>query len=503
MNNIDKIYQKEFLKRLLDNPYLAKEKEVFDQILGKPIWLVLDRADEKAVEIKKSSFVQCGFFKHSAREQVKCVKDLADALKKAQSTKQPQEFTCPVGGKGFCVPLVQGEKVYGFIELCNLKKPISRELLSLFTIFTEAVTKAVQRELELSRLYETIRPRAIALSTIHTVHRLISSTLDLDELLPRIARLSLQVLRAKRCSILLVEKNKKLLITRALVGGKNNGNKKSVVKFGVGLEGKAAKESHAILKHDRLVVPLVSEDVIGVISVQQKQSGNPFTIFDQEILSTLAEQAVIAIKNAQVYQELEKITLGSIKSLGAILDTKSPSTYTHSNLYVNLALALGKELNLSKEDLRILHYAVLLPEAGKIGIPEDILKKPSRLTGDEYRLIKKHPVKGVQIIEPLEVLKPAIPLFLHHHEKYDGTGYPDRLKGEEIPLGARIMMVTDAFEAMVCKRPYRKRMSLSKAIVEIKKYSGTQFDPKVVEAFLKVIKKNSIKNLSKNNDRLR
>lgn len=503
MNNLDKIYQKEFLKRLLNNPYLAKEKEAFDQILGKPIWLVLDRADEKAIGIRKSNFIQCGFFKHSRQKQNRCIRDLVVVLKKAKRSRQPQQFICPMGTKGFCIPLVQRERVYGFIELCNFKKPITPELLSLFSSFTEAIMKGIQRELELAKLYETIRPRAVALSTIHTVHRLISSTLDLDELLPRIARLSLQVLRAKRASILLLEKNKKFLVHQVVIDIKNKISKKENVKFGVGLEGKAAKESHAILKADRVVVPLVSEDVIGVISVRQKQNGSSFTIFDQEILCTLAEQAVIAIKNAQIYQELEKITLGSIKSLAAILEAKSPSTYTHTNLYVNLALAIGRALNLSKEELRILHYAVLLPEAGKISIPEDILKKPSRLTGDEYKLIKKHPLKGAEIIEPLEVLKPAIPLVLHHYEKFDGSGYPDGLKGEEIPLGARIIMMADAFEAMIGKRPYRKRMSIYSTIAEIKKNSGTQFDPKVVEAFLEVIKKIGIKNLSKGNDRLR
>lgn len=498
MNNIDKIYQKELLRRLLDNPYLAKEKEIFDQILGKPIWLILSRGDEKAIEAKKSNFLQCGLSKHSLPEQAQCIKALATVLKKAQRTKKPQQFTCPIGGKGFCLPLVPGDRVYGFIEICNLKKPITPELLSLFSAFTEAIIKEVQRELELAKLYETIRPRAIALSTIHTVHRLISSTLDLDELLPRIARLSLQVLRAKQCYIMLLEKNKKFLVPHAVVDLKNKNtiSNKGNIKVRVGLEGRAAAESHAILKPDKLAVPLVSEEVIGVISVYHKQNGRPFSIFDQEILSTLAEQAVIAIKNAQLYKQQEKITLGSIKSLAAILDTKSPSIYTHTNLFVNLVLGIGRELNLSKEDLHVLHYAALLPETGKIGIPEEILKKPSRLTGSEYRLIKKHPLKGAELIEPLEVLKPTIPFILHHHEKYDGTGYPDKLKAEQIPLGARIMAVADAFEAMVCKRPYRKRLLLSKAVLEIKKNSGTQFDPKVVEAFLKVIKKLGIKNLN-------
>ena len=128
-------------------------------------------------------------------------------------------------------------------------------------------------------------------------------------------------------------------------------------------------------------------------------------------------------------------------------------------------------------------------DAGKADIPAAILTKTTKLTDEEYDIIKKHPVKGAQILRPLQVLRPVIPIIMHHHEKYNGAGYPSRLKGEQIPLGARIMSVADAFEAMVYGRPYRQRRDIDSAIREIKKKSGTQFDPKIVEAFLRVIKK--------------
>ena len=117
------------------------------------------------------------------------------------------------------------------------------------------------------------------------------------------------------------------------------------------------------------------------------------------------------------------------------------------------------------------------------------MTKTTKLTEEEFDVIKKHPVKGEQILRSLQVLRPTIPIIMYHHEKYDGTGYPSRLKGRKIPLGARIMSVADAFEAMVYGRPYRQRMNIDSAIKEIKKQGGTQFDPKVVEALLKVIKK--------------
>jgi putative nucleotidyltransferase with HDIG domain len=146
-------------------------------------------------------------------------------------------------------------------------------------------------------------------------------------------------------------------------------------------------------------------------------------------------------------------------------------------------------MHLDEKEIESLKYASLLHDAGKADTPLEILTKTTKLTPKEYRIIKRHPVRGAQILRPLQILKPVISIILHHHEKYNGTGYPSRLKKGQIPLGARIMAVADAFEAMVYGRPYRERVDINSAIKEIKNKSGTQFDPKVVEACLKVVKK--------------
>jgi HD-GYP domain-containing protein (c-di-GMP phosphodiesterase class II) len=145
-------------------------------------------------------------------------------------------------------------------------------------------------------------------------------------------------------------------------------------------------------------------------------------------------------------------------------------------------------MHLDEKQIESLKYASLLHDAGKIDIPLEILTKSTKLTVREYNIIKKHPVMGAQILRPLQILKPVIPIIMHHHEKYNGMGYPSRLKKGQIPQGARIMAVADAFEAMVYGRPYRERKNIDSAVKEIKSKSGTQFDPRVVEAFLKVIK---------------
>jgi HD-GYP domain-containing protein (c-di-GMP phosphodiesterase class II) len=139
----------------------------------------------------------------------------------------------------------------------------------------------------------------------------------------------------------------------------------------------------------------------------------------------------------------------------------------------------------------------MLHGAEKVGIPEEILKKPTALSGKELKIVKEYPKKSVRMLSPLVRLKPAIAILLHHHEKFDGTGYPGRLKGERIPLGSRVMAVADSFVAMVSRRPYRSSTSIPETIREIKKHSSRQFDPQVIEAFLRLTKRKSFKKILK------
>jgi putative nucleotidyltransferase with HDIG domain len=201
------------------------------------------------------------------------------------------------------------------------------------------------------------------------------------------------------------------------------------------------------------------------------------------------EQAVVGLKNLQLYEEQQKIVLGSIKSLVTLLDMRVPQEYTHSPYFSRLVTAIAHQMHLDEKQIESLKFASMLHDAGKVDIPLKILTKTTKLTPKEFSIIKRHPLKGAQILRHLQILKPVIPIIMHHHEKYDGTGYPSRLKKGQIPAGARIMAVADAFEAMVYGRPYRERVDINLAIKEIKKKSGTQFDPKVVEAFLKVAKR--------------
>jgi HD-GYP domain-containing protein (c-di-GMP phosphodiesterase class II) len=440
-------YTQDFLRRFRENLNLKKQQQVFEHMLGKASWEILPAVGrEKAAE---------RFFEDGA-------------------------------GHGCLLPLKQGNQIYGYIVAHGFKYHVTDELMAVFTVFIETVMREVQKEMELTKLYDTIRPRAIALSTIHTVHRLMSSTLDLETLMPRIARLCLQVMRAQTCCILMLGKEKNKLNLKAAVKSDKDIKAKRLVPL-TGTKARVVKTAASVLRPKQILVPLIDEDVIGIIEIHDKLGGRPFTEFDKEILITFAEQAVIAIQNAQLYEEQERLTIGSIKALAAILDRRPRNLYTNWAAFTKLVEELAKEVDMSPQEIRILRYAALLHDAGKMMIPDEILMKPRSLTGKEYEIVKKHPIKGVQIIQPMDVLKPVVPIILYHHEKFDGTGYPEGLKGKQIPLGSRIMAVVDAFIAMVSKQAYRERISVQEALSEIKRYSGTQFDPNVVDAFVRVV----------------
>ncbi len=487
------IYQKELFDRLKKGIGLKKGEECFGCYIKPAVWWILEKPNPKLSDLQKVIADRCPYFKKSRHAgKAGCTNGILGVVKKASKEKGLVKFDCIDGLRGFVYPIVQGEKLYGYIGTCYSRKDVSPQILDIFSAFTDTIVRETQKELELSKLYETIRPRAIALSTVHTVHRLISSTLDLNELLPRIARLSLQIMRSNRCSIKLVDAKRKILLPKATVDLREKKVRLKKVKVGKWAPGKAVKYGRSVRGDDYLATPLIDEDVIGVITLYDKIDKKPFTAFDQEIMATLAEQAVIAIKNAQLYKEQERLTMGSIKSLAKVLDTRAPGTYVPRASFLKIALAMGQEMRLASDDLKSLEYAAILHDAGEIIVPDSVLAKPTKLTGKEYEMVKEHPAVGVEIIKHMKALKSAGPIILYHHENYDGSGYPKGLRRDHIPIGARIMAVVSAFEAMVTKRPYRIVKSVDEAIDEIKKNSGTQFDPKVVDVFLKVMTRKDI-----------
>jgi putative nucleotidyltransferase with HDIG domain len=190
---------------------------------------------------------------------------------------------------------------------------------------------------------------------------------------------------------------------------------------------------------------------------------------------------------SDTYEQLEKAYLESVEVLRYTVEAKDPYTRGHSDRVSEYSVLIGEKLGMSEEELRILRIGGLFHDIGKIGIPDAILLKESKLTDDEYSQIKNHPTIGAHILQNATIFKDMLPIVKHHHEKYDGTGYPGRLKGEDIPFMARIAAVADTFDAMTSKRSYRDPLSLDIVKAEIEKCSGSQFDPEIAKVFLDIL----------------
>ena len=187
------------------------------------------------------------------------------------------------------------------------------------------------------------------------------------------------------------------------------------------------------------------------------------------------------------YDKLEQAYMESIETLRFTVEAKDPYTRGHSDRVSEYSVLIGKKLGLSESDLKILKLGGLFHDIGKIGVPDSILLKESKLTDDEYSEIKNHPTIGAHILSNATIFRDILPIVKHHHERYDGNGYPGKLKGEDIPYLARIAAVADSFDAMTSKRTYRDSLPLDVVKSEIERCKGTQFDPAIADAFLDIL----------------
>ena len=411
--------------------------------------------------------------------------------------------SAPVVRSSLCFPIKSNEEVVGIISASNKisGEPFTARDLSLMETLAMQASIAIKN----ARLYQDLNRKILELNTLHDIGKSMSLVLDLEKLLEMIIEMTSRVMGGVRSSSLILfdEETGKLQVK--VYKGVQRNTPIEAISVGEGIAGKvfergeplminnfgvkgAGTESDNDTPRSSLCVPLkVKEKPIGVLSVSDKITGENFDENDLSMLVTLASQIAITLNNAQLYEDLEASYLSSVRALANSLDAKDAYTRGHSERVALYSMEIGKRMNLVPEMLKTLHIGALLHDIGKIGISEAILQKTSRLTDEEYQLIKTHPVRGAAIIEPAKFLKEKVPLIKYHHERFDGNGYPEGLKGEVIPLMARIVCVADSYDAMTSKRAYRDTMEKESAAQELLKCSGTQFDPKIVAAFLGVL----------------
>lgn len=230
---------------------------------------------------------------------------------------------------------------------------------------------------------------------------------------------------------------------------------------------------------DFLRKPFRSEDLL--ISIDHVNRKRELERQRREVMSML-ESAV-----REKTDELNQVYLSVLAALSRTVEKRDLGTYGHSMRVSTLSVLVAEALGLAAGETDVLRDASLLHDIGKIGISDSILAKPSRLTEDEFALIKSHPEKGVEILQPLKQFQALLPAILHHHERYDGSGYPAHLRGDAIPLMARIISVSDTYDAIVSNRPYRNAKCSESALAQLRDWSGRQFDPAIVDAFIGVV----------------
>ena len=242
-----------------------------------------------------------------------------------------------------------------------------------------------------------------------------------------------------------------------------------------------------------LCVPLVAGDILmGAICARDKRSGEKYLSGDAKLVGAMASQAAISISNAMLFADVKNLFLGTVRSLASAVDAKDPYTLGHSQRVSQYALAIAEEMGLSAGDGEDLHLASLLHDVGKIGLPDEILLKAGKLTSEEWEQVRKHPIWGEEILRPIKQLRRVALWIRHEHERWNGSGYPDGLKADEIPLASRIIAVADAFDAITSDRSYRKASAAREAMAILESVSGIEFDPEVVAAFLAAVSSGKI-----------
>ncbi|MFZ5950430.1 MAG: HD domain-containing phosphohydrolase [Candidatus Rifleibacteriota bacterium] len=409
------------------------------------------------------------------------------------------------GDSRLIIPVGPIDNPFGLMILLDQPLDDDQALLEFRALATNSIGTFLEVELVKMQMEE--------MSALLEVGRVVSSTLDLRELLTKIMSTATQVMRCETSTVYLVDEQTNELYFHIVQGDPNVGAKLQEIRLpmGTGLAGWCAQNNKPVMVPDTekdprffkgadkksgfvtrsmICVPMRLKDkIIGVLQVLNRTGDIPFNEHDVEMLENMANQAVSAIENARLYENIQKVYLSTIEVLAKAIDAKDPYTQGHSRRVTLYSVAIAEELNMTRKEIENVRYAGLLHDVGKIGIKDSIIRKPGRLTDEEYAIIKKHPAIGAKILRPVDFLADKIPGVLHHHEYYDGRGYPDHLTGENIPLDGRIICVADAFDAMTTNRPYRKGLTVKTAIGELQKFSGKQFDPVCVEAFLRAFDK--------------
>jgi len=352
------------------------------------------------------------------------------------------------------------------------------------------------------------RERLELMMSLSEVAQQIATSLELEEVLQRILHVALQQARADKVSIMLVDQSTSPPRLRLVAAEGLSPDLLSIeVPVGEGIAGQVVITGAPLLINAQtihqfspsalhyqgagsaLCLPLkVGNRVVGVLNLTRLTYDRPFSESDIRLYLVLAAQAALAIENAQLHQKIREGYIAALASFCKFAETLMPYRQGHSIRVGIYAKRLAEVVGLDKQEAEQLRIAALMQDLGLLKVPKEVLMKPGRLTDDEWQLVKQHPIWSLEMVDPPAVLTETIEAAVkHHHERFDGSGYPDGLKGEQIPLPARLLAVADTFDALCSERPYRPAYSTEQALEEMRKVAGSQLDPDLADAFIQSV----------------
>ena len=344
------------------------------------------------------------------------------------------------------------------------------------------------------------------LNLLCSVSKKMSSESRVTQLLNQTINMTQKTLNATAASIMLFDESDKELYFEAASGPVGKELKRVKIDAKTGIAGHVARTGKSLIVNDvrkhpsfqgkvddmtgfitssMICAPLtVHRKILGVIEVLNKADGSDFNTQDLESVEAVASTTAMAIENTRLHQDIVDAYKATITTLAAAIDAKDPYTHGHSKRVMEYAMIGGKNLSLSKERLEALEYAALLHDIGKISIDAHILNKPAVLNSYEWQIMRLHPQTGYNMLKEIPFLEKSSKCVLYHHERFDGEGYPEGIKGQDIPLEARLISVADAFDTMTTDRSYRPAMSVEESLERMYDCSRTQFCPVALEAVL-------------------
>jgi putative nucleotidyltransferase with HDIG domain len=384
----------------------------------------------------------------------------------------------------------------------------------ILTLSTLANQSAVA--IENARLYTAEQNRRKEMDTLYTMARQLVASDDFEAVLNSISEHALKSVNVSYTRILILDENKEYccraahasqgeptqlgvnklepLITEHYYNWILQGGKVTVLdRNDPDLQ---QEERDALFYGDArhiCISPLIgTEEPLGLIVFGEVREGarEPFNTTKMRLINVITDQAASAIQRTLLHEQLEESFLQTVISLANAMDARDAYTSDHSQRMASLSEMVGREMGLTQDQIQAVKWAAILHDIGKIGVPDEILRKPGPLNDKEWETMERHPDIGARIVAPVKKLAPVSPIIRAHHERYDGTGYPRGLKGETIPIESRILSVVDAYIAIRDKRIYSDSHTHEEAITEIRRNSGTQFDPEVVDVFCKIVKDN-------------